>query len=187
MVLTTKLYTAEDLWAMPGDEPWELWQGELRTVAGSGDRATRTALAIGASLFAYEREHGLGMATGSDGTFILSTRPDTVVVPDAAFVRWERIPEHHDPAKYIPVAPDLAVEVQSPTDEPKEMSHKRRLYADAGVPLLWWVNPETRTVAIYRFGELAEVMSEGDTLDGGDVLPGLSITVAEIFPLPRPR
>jgi len=98
MVLTTKLYTAEDLWAAPGDEPWEIWDGELRQVAGSGDRATRTALAIGASLFAYEREHGIGMATSSDGAFILSTRPDTVVVPDAAFVRWERVPEHHDPA-----------------------------------------------------------------------------------------
>ena len=182
MVLTTKLYTAEDLWAMPGDEPWEIWDGELRTVPGAGDRATRTALAIGADLLAYERKHGVGMATGSDGAFILSTDPDTVVVPDAAFVRWERLPDRHDRSKYIRVSPDLAVEVQSPTDEPKDIAEKRRLYSHAGVSLQWWVDPEKRTVTVFRMGQEPVVLTEEDILDGGDVLPGLSVPIAQIFP-----
>ena len=187
MVTTSRLHTAEDLWRMPGDEPWEIWNGELRRVPGSGDRATRTALAIGASLFAYERQTDLGIATSSDGSFVLSTHPDTVVIPDAAFVRWERIPDHHDPAKYFPVAPDLAVEVQSPTDEPKEMASKRELYAKAGVPLVCWVDPVKRTVSVYHDGELAALLTEAGVLDGGEVLPRLRIAVADIFPRSRPR
>ena len=110
MALTTSTYTAEDLMRMPGDEPWEIWDGELRRVPGAGDRATRRALAIGSDLLAYERQHGVGMATGSDGSFILSADPDTVV-PDAAFVRWERLPDRYDRAEYIRASPDLAVDV----------------------------------------------------------------------------
>lgn len=188
MVMTTKLYTAEDLWAMPGDEPWELWDGELRTVPSSGEEASGVAAQVLVSLGIYLRANKMGHVTGADGTYILLRDPDTVVVPDVAFVRWDSRPEGQSrSAKYGPVRPDLAVEVQSPSDEPKDMAEKRRLYARAGVRLLWWVDPETRTVAIYRFGELAEVLSEGDTLDGGDVLPSLRIAVAEIFPLSRPR
>lgn len=186
MVLTTKLYTAEDLWAMPGDEPWEIWDGELRKVPSAGGRASRVASRISSRIDQYLERHNLGIVTGADGSYVLRS-PGTVVVPDVAFVRWDRLPDGDVPVKCIPIPPDLAVEVQSPSDEPKEMAHKRRLYADAGVPLLWWVNPETRTVAIYRSGELAEVLSEGDLLDGSDVLPGLSIAVSDVFPLSRPR
>lgn len=182
MVLTTKLYPADDLWDMPGHEPWEIWDGELRKAPGAGDRATRTALAIGSDLLAYERQFGIGMATGSDGSFILSTDPDTVVVPDAAFVRWERLPDRHDRATYIRASPDLAVEVQSPTDEPKAMVEKRELYTRAGVALQWWVDPEKRTVTAYRLGHEPVVLTEEDTLDGGDVRPGLRIPIAQIFP-----
>ena len=186
MVMTTKLYTAEDLWAMPGDEPWEIWEGELRTVPSAGGRASRVASRISSRIDQYLERHNLGIVTGADGSYVLR-EPGTVVVPDVAFVSWDRLPDGDVPVKYIAIPPDLAVEVQSPTDEPRDMSRKRELYADAGVPLLWWVNPDTRTVAIYRFGELAEVLSECDTLDGGDVLPGLSIAVSDIFPLLRPR
>lgn len=181
-MLTAKLYTAEDLWAMPGDEPWELWDGELRRVPGAGDRSTRTALAIGSDLLAYERQHGVGMATGSDGSFVLSVDPDTVVVPAAAFVRWERLPDRDDRAKYIRAAPDLVVEVQSPTDEPKDMAEKRGLYSRAGVALGWWVDPEKRAVTVYRLGQEPVVLTEEETLDGDDVLPGLRIPVGQVFP-----
>ena len=181
MVLTTRTYTAEDLWRMPGDEPWELWDGELRRVPGSGARSSRTALIIGARLLAFERHSGLGIATGSDGSYVLARHPDTVVVPDAAFVRWDRLPTRDVTEKYVPVPPDLAVEVQSPTDEPGEMAAKRGLYARAGVPLLWWIDPAARTVTVHRLGSAPVVLTEGDVLDGGDVLPGLSIPVAEVF------
>jgi len=181
MVLTTRTYTAEDLWQMPGDEPWELWDGELRRVPGSGARSSRTALIIGARLLAFESQSGLGMATGSDGSYVIARLPDTVVVPDAAFVRWDRLPTRDVTEKYVTVPPDLAVEVQSPTDEPGTMAAKRALYARAGGPLLWWVDPAARTVTVHRPSQAPVTFTEADTLDGAEVLPGLSIPVAEIF------
>ena len=182
MVLTTKVYTAEDLWAMPGDEPWEIWDGELRTVPSSGEEASGVAAQVLVSLGIYLRANKIGHVTGADGTYILLRDPDTVVVPDVAFVRWDSRPEGQSrSAKYGPVRPDLAVEVQSPSDEPKDMAEKRRLYARAGVPLLWWVDPAKRTVTVYRLGREPFVLTETDALDGGEVLPGLRIPVAEIF------
>ena len=178
-MLTTRVYTAEDLRAMPGDEPWELWDGELRKVPGSGMEASEIALIVASLIRPFAR--GAGVVTGADGSYTLSREPDTIVVPDAAFVRWARLPDRERTKRYCPVPPDIAVEVQSPTDEPKEMAEKRRLYARAGVPLLWWVDPSRRTVTVYRPGSEPELLTDADALDGGDVLPGLSIAVAEIF------
>ena len=119
--------------------------------------------------------------TTTDGSYILFPDERTVVVPDVAFIRWDRFPDGKMTSRYSPVPPDLAVEVQSPTDEPGEMTAKRGLYARAGVPLLWWVDPATRTVTVHRPGHAPATLTETDTLDGADVLPGLSIPVAEIF------
>ena len=181
MTATTTRYTADDLWHMPGEEPWELWEGELRQVPGAGGRASGIAGDIFALIRPFVRASQLGMLTTADGTYILARDPDTVLVPDVAFVRWERLPERVRPEGYVPVAPDFVVEVRSPSDRPGEIAKKLELYRRAGVPLVWWVDPARRTVAVYRDGQLAAELGEGDELDGGDVLPGLRLAVAEIF------
>jgi len=181
MVLTTRTYTADDLWQMPGDEPWELWDGELRQVPSAGGRASRIAGKIVTALNNYLASSDLGIATTADGAYILFADQRTVVVPDVAFVRWDRLPFQEVPEKFVPVPPDLAVDVQSPSDEPGEMAAKRALYARAGVLLLWWVDPATRTVTVHRPGYAPITLAEADTLDGADILPGLSISIAEIF------
>jgi len=180
MTATTKLLTAEDLWLMPGDEPWEVWEGELRKVPAAGGEASSIGAVIVGMLFPVVRSSKLGLLTGADGTYRLGLDPDTVVVPDAAFVRWDRLPDGVAPKKYIPVPPDLAVEVISPTDEPGDIARKRELYRRAGVPLVWWVDPDRRTVAVYRDGVLVAELGEGDALDGGEVLPGLRLPIVEI-------
>jgi Uma2 family endonuclease len=121
------------------------------------------------------------MVTGADGTYIVLDKPQTVLVPDAAFVRRGRLPGLVRPKIYIPVPPDLAVEVRSPSDEPGELAKKLSLYRRAGVPLVWWVDPALRTVAVYRDGELVAELGEGDELDGGDIFPGFRLPVSEIF------
>ena len=181
MATTATLHTAEDLWRMPGDEPWELWDGELRKVGGAGVEAIDIAGWIGSLIRQHVRPLRLGVVTGADGAFFLARDPDTVLVPDVAFVRWERLPGRERPRGYCPVPPDLAVEVRSPTDRPGEIARKLDLYRRAGVPLVWWVDPMRRTVAVYRDGLLAGEFGEGDELDGGDVLPGFRVAVAEIF------
>jgi Uma2 family endonuclease len=181
MSATTKLLTAEDLEKMPTDEPWELWEGELQKVPGAGLEASDLAQWIGMLLGSFVRPRRLGKVTGADGTYILADDPQTIVVPDVAFVRAERLPGPESRKKYAPMRPDLAVEVISPTDEPGKIAQKKELYRKAGVPLVWWVDPARRAIAVYRDGQLVAELGEGDELDGGDVLSGFRLPVTEIF------
>ncbi len=181
-VMATRIrpYTAEDLWEMPGDETREIWEGELRTVPSAGEAASALAVWIAVLITAYVRPRRLGVVTGADGTYILAREPDTVLVPDVAFTRRERLPADRAREKYVPVPPDLVVEVVSPSDRPGQIAAKTELYRKAGVPLVWWVREANRTVTVYRGGHLAGEFGEGDELDGGEVLPGFRLAVAEI-------
>ena len=174
-------YTIDDLMAMPTDEPWELWEGELRKVPGAGQDASAIAHWIGVLITLFVQPRNLGVVTGADGSYILSRDPLTVVVPDAAFVRRERQPGGVRAASYAPMIPDLAVEVRSPTDRNADVADKLRLYRQAGVPLVWWLDPKRRTVSVYRHGVLAAEFGEGETLDGEDILPGFTVPVRQIF------
>ena len=181
MATTVKLYTGEDLAAMPGDEPWELWEGALRKVPGSGLEASEIAGVVIAFLLPFVRSRKLGVVSTSDGTYYLARNPDTIVVPDVAFVRWEHLPDRTRPKGFCPVPPDLAVEVVSPSDTPRDVAGKVELYRRAGVPLVWWIYPERRAVIVFRAGQQVAELGEGDELDGGEVLPGFRLLVAEIF------
>jgi Uma2 family endonuclease len=184
MATKVQLYTAEDLWEMPGDEPWEIWEGELRKVPSAGEAASALAAWMVVLISLYVRPRRLGVVTGADGTYILARDPDTVLVPDVAFTRRERLPADRNREKYVPVPPDLVVEVVSPSDRsdrPGQIAAKTELYRKAGVSLVWWVREPSRTVTVYRDGELVGECGEGDELDGGDVLPGFRLAVAEIF------
>lgn len=181
MAATVRLDTADDLWEMPGDEPWEIWGGELRGVGGAGGRASNLAGEIFSLIRPFVRAGKLGLLTGADGAYIVARDPDTVLVPDVGFVRWNHLPNRRAPERFIPVAPDLAVEVGSPSDTPRDVAAKMALYRRAGVPLVWWVYPDRRTVTVYRDGEDLGAFGEGDDLDGGEVLPGFRLAVAEIF------
>ena len=168
---------------MPTDEPWELWDGVLQQIPGAGGLASWIAGTVGVAVRSFVRPRKLGLVTGADGTYILARNPDTVVIPDCAFVRRDRLPRGVVPKGYAPVAPDLAIEVRSPWTEPSsiDIGRKQELYRRAGVPLVWWVYPDRRAVEVYRDGELAADLAEGDELDGEAVLPGFRLPVAEIF------
>src|SRR5688572_24316827 len=101
MATTATRYTAEDLRRMPTDEPWELWDGELKKVPGARGTASDLAQWIGMLIGLFVRPRRLGMVPGADGTFILFHEPHTVVVPDIAFVRWDRLPGRERPDGYI--------------------------------------------------------------------------------------
>ncbi len=182
MATTAKLYTAEDLWEMPGDEPWELWEGELQTVPGAGGVASELAGWIGVLISQYVRPRRAGLLTGPDGGYVLARNPDTVLVPDLAFTRWNRLPADRKSDWFGLVPPDFVVEIVGWSARPQPpVAAKMALYRRAGVPLVWWVNPDRRTVTVYRDGEDLREFGEGDDLDGGEVLPGFRLAVAEIF------
>jgi Uma2 family endonuclease len=128
----------------------------------------------------HVEEHPVGKVCGAETGFILSTDPPTVRAPDAAFVAAARIPAGGVEG-FFPGAPDLAVEIVSPSSTASDIQAKVFDYLDAGARLVWVVYPETRTVAVHRTRAEARHLTEMDVLDGGDVLPGLRLGVARLF------
>jgi Uma2 family endonuclease len=129
-------------------------------------------------LAAYVNPRDLGAVSGADST--LRMKSGRIRLPDVSFVSKARLPKTLDPVP--PLGPDLAIEVLSESNTDEEMRQKRSEYFQSGTRLMWIVDPATRSVAVYTTpdGPPAQV-SELDHLDGGAVLPGLSIRVAEMF------
>jgi Uma2 family endonuclease len=179
------LLTAEDLLAMPDDgKRYELVEGELIEMSPSSRYHSRDGLRIASQLLSFVEAHELGEAFGADAGFILRRNPDTVRAPDAAFVLKERLVELDDEG-FLPLAPDLAVEVVSPSNTVNEMSRKVHEYLDAGTSIVWVVEPLRRQVAVYTPEPVVRIYRDGDTLDGGDVIPGFTLSVTYIFDGPQ--
>jgi Uma2 family endonuclease len=137
----------------------------------------------------FVRQHDLGAVAGADGT--LRLMPKLVRIPDVSFISWAQLPSHEYPSEPIPTLyPDLAVEVLSEGNTKGEMELKLKEYFLAGTRLVWFVDPEARTVQVYHSPDEVTVLTERDTLDGGDVLPGFTLPVKELFvrvPRQKPR
>lgn len=135
------------------------------------------AMTIGAYLRLYVRERDLGYVTGADGGYVLNE--GNVFIPDVGFITRARLPEA--PAREAPVPPDLAVEVKSPTDTIRELRRKAEQYLAAGTRLVWLVFPDDRRVEVYDGDADVITLSDGDTLTGGALLPGFTLSVRDIF------
>jgi Uma2 family endonuclease len=129
--------------------------------------------------FVFAQRLGDVLATGTG--FILSHNPDTVRAPDAAFVTAERVAQAKRLEGFFDGAPDLAVEVVSPDDKAEEIDAKVLEYLEAGCRLVWVVQPRTKTITEYRSLDQVRVLTQRDTLDGADVVPGFTVPVKEIF------
>ena len=182
MATTTKLMTAEELLEMPDDGfRYELVRGELVKMPPAGHMSSFREMLIGSHLTVYVRENRLGRAYGASGGFRLESDPDTVLAPDAAFVRQERVEAVGDGDGFFPGAPDLAVEVISPSDRYTEVDEKVAEWLAAGTSMVVVVNPRNRTVRVHRPTTDSVLLTEEDTLDGGDVVPGWEMPLADIF------
>jgi len=124
--------------------------------------------------------HNLGVVTGPDGMSRLFG--NTVRGPDVAFVSWSRLPGGRLPADPVPdLVPDFVVEVLSLGNTRPEMARKRREYFQAGVRLVWMIDPRRRTVAVFTAAESVTIALEFDRIDGGDVLPGWVVDFEKLF------
>ncbi len=183
MTTATTLMTAAELLAMPDDHShlYELVKGELITMPPAGGE--HGAIGINAATFinVFVRQNDLGVVFNSDTGFIIESDPDTVRAPDVSFVRKERIPVEGIPKGFIPLAPDLAVEVISPSDSYTEVAEKVAQLLEAGTLLVVLIDPRTRTIALHnQNGEISR-LAEANTLTLGDVLPGFQCSVGELF------
>lgn len=177
----TQLVTADELLQMGGDAPYELWEGVLKEVSPSSSKSSVTGMRIGSAILNFADAHDSGYVTGEGGGYILSQHPPTVVVSDVGFYRKDRYPGGMPDQGFYPLPPDLAAEVISPTDRKADITRKQELYRRAGVPLVWWVDPEAKTVTVYRPGQKPEIVDVTGSLDGGDVLPGFALKLKSIF------
>ena len=182
MATSAKLMTADELLEMPDDgSRYELIEGELAELTPPGAAHGFVAANSSGILREFVRPRGLGVVFGAETGFVISTDPDTVRAPDAAFVASDRLPEGGLPVTYLRLAPDLVVEVVSPSDTAAEVHQKVCAWLNAGCRLVWVIYPETRSVTVYRSMEDVSILGPNDTLDGAPVLEGFSIRVSELF------
>jgi Uma2 family endonuclease len=179
---TTKLVTADELLMMPDDGfNYELVKGELKRMPPTGREHGEVTMELAAPLHRYVKLNQLGRVYAAETGFKLESNPDTVRAPDIACVRAERIQATGRAQGYGEGAPDLAVEVLSPGNTKREMAEKVEEYFAAGARLVWIVNPKSKTVTVYHSPTDIIMLTEKDTLDGGEVVPGFQIPVSEIF------
>lgn len=181
MLEQTQLVTAEQFARIPDDaHRYELVEGRIIRMSPPGARHAVLVTSIASLLKQHADAYGLGVVMSSGG-FTIERGPDTVREPDVAFVSRVRIPGTGVPDAFWEGAPDLAVEVVSPGDRRLAVIRKVDHYLASGVRLVWVVEPRLKNVTVYRAGAPAATLALGDTLDAGDVLPGLACEVRRLF------
>jgi Uma2 family endonuclease len=174
----------EDLLALPTEDGWryELVEGVLVRVAGSGELATTIAATILIALGAYVRPRRLGVVTGADGVYTFPNA-ETGLLPDVGFYVAARRAQVVDRTKPIPFAPDLAVEVVSPSQDADDMAAKARRYLRGGAQLVWVVWAEQQQIDVWRAeAAVPTTMLRFDEILSGDVVvPGFTISLGEVF------
>ena len=176
--------TAQDLLRLGGDDVRrELVNGRVIEMPPHGWEHGEIAARILSLLLKHVKRAGRGRVAVGDVGFVLNVPgdPERVRAPDVAFLSESRLPRGRSHEGFMVGAPDLAVEVLSPSDATFDVQQKVRDYLDAGARLVWLVAPQARTVTVYRADSSARLLREQDTLDGEDVLPGLAIPLATMF------
>ncbi len=181
MVLQTKPITIEEfdrIIMRPENinRNFELIAGEIVEKMVSNPRSSAIGALAAGFLAVHVHQHGLGRVTGADGGYVIEGEK---YIPDAAYISKTR-QEKRPTEAYNPLAPDLAVEVLSPSNDDDEMRIKIANYLAAGT-VLWIIDPDRERVEVYISGQRPKILSGDDTLDGGTILPGFKLIVKELF------
>jgi len=176
------LLTVEAFQRLPDEEGrMELVRGRVVRVPPAGAEHGHVGLNLVLVLAPHVRENDLGLVASLETGFVVEEDPPTVRAPDVAFISKERLPEGGIPTGYWRLAPDLAVEVVSPSDTADAVGEKALDYLRCGVREVWVLQPRGRLVTVYRSPTDVETLTEGDVLVNEALLPGFRIEVAELF------
>ena len=180
MTTKPKLMTAEELLLLPDDDmKRELIRGVLTEDMPPGYEHGVVEFRIGRLIGNFAEENDFGEVLGGDSGFILERGPDTVRGPDVAWVAPGRVEGRV--RGFAELAPDLVVEVRSPSDSQRHMAERAMMWLSHGVRMALVADPQSVTLTVYRPGEPPQVLGEFDTFDGGDVLPGFTTPVWSFF------
>ena len=178
----TGLLTADDLLRLYSEGArGELIRGVFCETMPSGQDHGEIAAQIVYLLGTFVKPRRLGRIMASDAGVLLERDPDTVREPDVAFFRADKHPPGARVRGYAEAIPDLVVEIASPNDSARDVVDKARMWLSFGARLVWVAYPDTRSVVAHPLGGEARALGAEDTLDGGDVLPGFSCKVGDVF------
>lgn len=179
-------WTGEDLLALSGeDNRYELIQGALIVMSPATPVQGRFAMSLSFALYDYVRQQQLGEVYVSEPGFELQPKPEQIIrSPDVAFVRKENIPPLDEEEGFWKIAPDLVVEIISPSETAISIQNKVTDYLTAGVRLIWIVYPKSQTVVEYKSASQIRQLNLNDSLEGSDVIPGFSYPIRDLFKRP---
>jgi Uma2 family endonuclease len=179
-MVATKLMTAQELANLPDDGfRYELIRGELIRMPPPGGRHGRRQARMAQLFLNYADVFG-GWVTGESG-FHIEVDPDTVLAPDVAYIRPDRIAAEDFEQTYPQLAPDVAVEIDSPSSRRGERRRKLLAYHKRGTRLVLLVDEMRRTITVEHADGRTEVLGDADVFDGGDAMPGFRVSVADFF------
>ena len=182
MVQQSTRLTAEDLYVLPDDQHrYELVRGELRKMPPASAGHGHQAMILGARLHNFVEDHHLGYVFAAETGFILSRNPDSVRAPDVSFVRGDRVTRDILARGFLPMAPDLAVEVVSPSETAEEVDEKVNEYISAGTEQVWLVYNRTQTIRVHYRDRTSATFHVGDVIDGGETVPDFRFPLSELF------
>jgi len=146
-----------------------------------GAQANELAFLLMWHLMTHVRAHRLGRCFGENCVYRIFEDPRRSRIPDGSFIRAGRLPDDRSPRGDIRIAPDLALEVVSPNDVVENLNERIGDLLRAGTRLLWVIVPGTRNAYVYRADGTVSLISEGDALDGEDVVPGFTYRLGDLF------
>jgi len=178
----SRLVTAEEFLQLAAKmDRAELIAGKVIELSPAGAEHSCIGARISAKLLAHADGADAGMCTTADGGYVLSRNPDMVRAPDAAFVARDRLPEGGAPRGFFEGAPDIAVEVMSPSETAGEIEAKTQEYLRAGTRLVWIIYPDERLARVWRADGTTTLIEEDGSLVGEDVLPGFELPLGDVL------
>ncbi|MEZ6135022.1 MAG: Uma2 family endonuclease [Pirellulaceae bacterium] len=176
------IVTANELFEFPSDGfRYELIRGNLHMMSPAGGRHGRLAHRIAVLLDKHVEEFKLGVVFAAETGFRIAVDPDTVLAPDVAFLKQSRYDSLANETGYLPLAPDLAIEVRSPNDREARIEAKTFAWLDAGCPLVLIVDPEAETIQACRSREQIQVFESHESVDCSDAVSQWVLSVSEVF------
>jgi Uma2 family endonuclease len=177
-----EITSAEQLFrTSKGENRRELIRGVLTVMSPAGSEHGRIASRILIRLGSYVEANDLGETFAAETGFLIEADPDTVRAPDAAFVSHKKLKETDQTSAYLPLAPDLVVEVVSPSDSSSEVEAKAEQWLNAGSQIVLVADPKNESLRVYKSKSEIQVLRAGETFSSGEVCEDWQLAVSDVF------